>query len=96
MRGPSVRLINGESVLVESGCTGGVVECCDHETGHWDKIESRVSPVGHVVPGLIAGHTYSFRLEGSQLTSSVTLPHETRWQQEQFERRYEELYWIGE
>lgn len=80
-------------MLVEAG--QGSVECCDHETGQWEVVNALDSPVGHIINGLTAGHTYSFRVQGGPQSQSVTLPHESGWQQEQFERRYQELHCIG-
>ncbi|XP_046675322.1 triple functional domain protein isoform X5 [Homalodisca vitripennis] len=89
-----VRVVSQQSVLVSmSGAES--VECCDHETGVWQKVETLRSPSGHLVPDLAPGHTYSFRLDGSSRTSTITIPHDTPWQQEQFQRRYQELHIIG-
>ncbi|XP_054274180.1 triple functional domain protein-like isoform X3 [Macrosteles quadrilineatus] len=86
-----VRVVDRQTVLVRSD--DATLQLCDHETGQWRTTETMHSPDGRVVTGLSAGHTYSFRL--GDRCACVTIPHETRWQQEQFERRYQQLHVIG-
>lgn len=87
-----MRVVDRQTVLVRSD--DATLQLCDHETGQWRTTETLHSPDGRVVTGLSAGHTYSFRL--GDRCACVTIPHETRWQQEQFERRYQQLHVIGE
>lgn len=89
-----VQVVDHQSVLVT--VARGSVECCDHETGTWRTVSTLQSRDGLVVPGLSVGHTYSFRVDGGHPLPSVTIPHESRWQQEQFERRYQQFHVIGE
>lgn len=89
-----VQVVDHQSVLVS--LARGSVECCDHETGVWRVVTTLHSPDGQVIPGLSAGHTYSFRVDGGHPLPSVTIPHESRWQQEQFERRYHQFHIIGD
>lgn len=88
-----MRIVGHQRVLVS--VAGSAVECCDHENGAWVPVDTLQSPQGHIIPGLTEGHTYSFRLSGGNPLPAITIPHESRWQQEQFERRYQELHTIG-
>lgn len=90
--GDLVSIVSQQSVLVS---VHGTVECCDHETGCWRTIQTQRSPGGQLVSELTEGHTYSFRANGGATMPAVTIPYETPWQQEQFERRYHELHMIG-
>jgi len=72
----------------------GVTEYCDHESGEWRPVDTGRCAEGLLLRGLCAGHTYSFRGPGLP-TAHITIPHDTPWQQEQFERRYQELQVIG-
>ncbi|KAL1456436.1 hypothetical protein WDU94_001167 [Cyamophila willieti] len=72
------------------------IRLCDHETGVWSDASWVISPHSGTiqVDDLAPGHTYTFCIN-NEYKVLYTVPFETRWQQEQFEHRYEELERLG-
>lgn len=79
------------------------IECCDYKNGQWLKVDSvwDCNKYGHIVKNLTPGHTYSFRVLDTSISSIplpslssplMTIPHETgSWQQDHLVRRYHRL-----
>ncbi|KAI5735919.1 hypothetical protein M8J77_024245 [Diaphorina citri] len=72
------------------------IRLCDHESGVWSDARWVISPHNGTiqVDDLAPGHTYTFCIN-NEYKVLYTVPFETRWQQEQFEHRYEELERLG-
>ncbi|GLH09852.1 Triple functional domain protein [Gryllus bimaculatus] len=108
---PRVQVMAGNSVLLHwegEACGHYLVECCRHRTGEWLPVGDGATICGlsFVVDGLTPGETYSFRVlaplhGGTKIAGLPSLPvaippvDSGRWQQEQFQRRYQELEEIG-
>lgn len=94
--GPSVHSLCKENVLVKAEhrsiqhCQWQNMDCEAHQ---WRVTSIIDSPVHHFFSSLTAEHNYSKEEEPHSQT--VTVFHKSGWQQEQFERRYEELQCIG-